>query len=185
MDKEHHQEFTELENKARLRLRTGVDRHGYRRELQALIFPSFEDCCAYEFLSATRSSGEPAFVVRTIWRRTTDLSKFRNPIVRLRYGSGVEPTFEESSVELPENDLKTLLAPAASLRVPPLAVNAHWGVDGTSYELTFGNGFAGSRFHWWTSPPEGWEPLQELVEHIGKVVNRNIDSKMREIYRIE
>lgn len=164
----------ELERKARLRLRAGTKRRDlvrYRRVLQALVLPSFQDCYAYEILVSAEKPSEPAGV-RTLWRKIADLEKLRNPVVRLKYGVQVEPTIEESVVNLPEDDVKSLLTLADNLRVSPRILNPLRGIDGISYEVSFGDLSARSRFEWWAKPPAGWEPLHDLAQRIRELVDR-------------
>jgi hypothetical protein len=171
MEQEQAQEFHELEKKARLRLEMGVERPGYHRELQLLVLPSFDDCCSYELLASARNQAKAAIAIKSVWKKASDIQKFLSPLVRLKYGSRLEPTFEEVSFEMPEHEVSKLLSWANGIRVPTRVVNAPWGVDGTTYDLCFGSGFASSRFHWWSSPPNGWEQLQELVRRIQEIFN--------------
>jgi hypothetical protein len=182
MAQSHIDEFSQLQDEAVLHLREGVDRPGYVRKAQVLVLPSFADCRAYAIMLSGRPAddcrpgrsihsspnADSALVVRTTWRKLTDLEKFRTPVTRLKHGVGVrlKPTMEEIDVTLAAEQVADLLSRAAALAVPPHIQNSSFGVDGTSYGLVLGGPFAQARFEWWCDPPAGWEPLAALLWEI-------------------
>jgi hypothetical protein len=175
MQRQHAEEYLRLEHEAITRLRNGVSHKNYCRKLQALVLPSFEDCCSYELFAMSRATS-PALAVKTVWKRNVDTAKFQTPVARLKHGIGTQlaPTIELSENTIPENLLNTLLERAALLTLPPAAPSKHFGIDGVSYEVSFNNSFAWSRFRWWQEPPAGWEPLQKLFHEIEELVCREV-----------
>jgi hypothetical protein len=65
-----------------------------------------------------------------------------------------EPVVTEAAMKL----LETL----TKAQVPARGSSA-MGLDGTTYEISFGDWFGGSRFWWWESAPPGWEVLSDAV----------------------
>ncbi|MFH0870404.1 MAG: hypothetical protein V1866_05100 [archaeon] len=57
-----------------------------------------------------------------------------------------------------------IMAPLKDSSIPPISKSQFMEVDGCSYELYFGDAFSHSHYQWWASPPEGWEPLADVVE---------------------
>jgi|SRR5215468_6216292 len=185
-------ELSQLENEAKLRLRTGASRRGFIREIQALVLPSFEDHRAYELMLSTprattplqeRPTGTSAdnssvLAVRTIWRKSIDVEKFRDPVERLRHGVSVrlQPTIEEADANVAREQLAALLFRATTLAVPPHIPDSGVGLDGTTYELVFGRLFVQARFQWWCDAPAGWEPLAALLQEIERLVENAIGS---------
>ena len=172
MQKEQLEEFTRLQSDALVRLREGVDRTGYLSKFRAIALPSFEDCHAYEILLSPRSADVPGVAVRTVWRRSIDVEKFRNPVARLKHGLGqLEPTIEEVQSVVPFEPITQLLSKASAATIPACIVHRNFGTDGTSYELVLGGGFVEARFKWWCDAPTGWEPISTIFGEIKALVD--------------
>ena len=175
MELKHVEEWAQLQTEAIERLREGVYHQGYRRQLQALVLPSFDDSCSYELLVPTPRNGGFALAVETIWKRLTDVAKFKTPVERLKHGIGVQlrPTIEERTNTIALDVINGLVKRTMALRVPPHVPSDGIGLDGVTYEILFVDSFTSARFQWWVCLPAGWEPLQELFEEIKAVVIRD------------
>jgi hypothetical protein len=175
MEKEQAGELKRLESDALVRLRAGVNRKGYIGKFRAIVLPSFDDCHAYEILLPARSADLPGVAARTIWRRSSDVEKLRNPVAQLKYGlAPLEPTIEEVQAAVPLEPITNLLSKAGAARIPACIVHHRFGLDGTSYELVLGNGFVEARFKWWCDAPTGWEPISTLFGEITALVDNAI-----------
>lgn len=168
MEPEQVAEWSWLQQQALGQFRTRIDRKGYITRLQALVLPSFEDSWRYELLASVPDRSRPDLAVKTVWHRGINSAKFANPLVRLSYGAGIRqlPTIEEFDAEVEAALVDDLCAKAATLKVPPFAGKSTLGLDGTSYQLALGSSPCAARFEWWHFPPEGWEPLQTLLDEI-------------------
>jgi hypothetical protein len=143
---------------------------GYTRRAQALIMPSFDDWEAYEILVPGRAEDLHPRGVKTVWRQSVDISKFRSPVVRLQHGfARLVPTVETFEAMLPLVSVEALLSGAPSWLEMPKPDDSI-GIDGTSYEVVVGDGFRWSRHHWWEKPPEGWEPLADFIHDMKQVI---------------
>jgi hypothetical protein len=171
MDRELQKEWQTLEEDALRSLRAPADPgSGYVPEAFALIAPSFDDCRAYTISRSRRDTGAPARGYLKIWRRATDLGKLETPLARLRHPGSLLPTIELSRVEIPLMSAKALIERIANAHVPPFVQREMFGTDGTSYELRFGQSFLTSEFRWWESPPDGWQPLDQILRDIQALV---------------
>ena len=167
-------EFKLLQDEALARLHAGANRKGYLSQFRAIALPSFEDSRAYEILLPV-SNAVLAIAVRTIWRRSIDAEKFRNPMVRLQHGFvALQPTIEETQVSIQLEPINKLLSKAGALRLPAHIASPTFGVDGTSYELAFGGGFVEANFKWWCKAPRGWELLSDLFAEMEALVKNTI-----------
>jgi hypothetical protein len=175
MEKEQLVEFKLFQDEALARLRAGVSRKGYLGKFRALVLPSFEDCHAYEILFSPRSTDVPGVAARTVWRRSIDVEKFRNPVARLKHGLGpLEPTIEEVQAGIPREPITKLLSKAGAATIPACIVDHGFGLDGTSYELVLGSDFVETRFKWWCDAPTGWEPVSTIFGEIKALVDSAI-----------
>ncbi|HYM77941.1 MAG TPA: hypothetical protein VE377_18345 [Candidatus Dormibacteraeota bacterium] len=193
MEQEQMDEFKQLQNEAMLRLRAGANRRGFVRGVQASVLPSFDNCRTYELMFPAKLAkapqsqrpasawNEPSLAVRTLWRRSTDAEKFSDPVVRLKHGVGMrlQPTIEDLDVNLDTESVSALLSRASELTVPPHILNYTFGLDGTGYELVFGQLFVQSRFQWWCQAPAPWEPLSVLLQEIEMMVEGAIQARQK------
>jgi hypothetical protein len=182
MEKKHLVEFKLLQDEALARLAAGANRKGYLGQFRAIALRSFEDCRAYEILLSRGSADVgasntvPAIAVRTVWRRSIDIEKFRDPVVRLKHGfAPLQPTIEETQSRVELERVTKLLSKADIVTVPMHIADHSVGVDGTSYELVLGGHFVGeARFKWWCTAPRGWEPLSALFAEMEALVENAV-----------
>jgi hypothetical protein len=82
----------------------------------------------------------------------------------VREECNVERATEEWTAPIPTlmaGEIMTLLNDSL---IPPVSKSQFTETDGCSYEVYFDNAFNSAHYQWWLSPPEGWEPLEEMVE---------------------
>jgi hypothetical protein len=172
MDRELQREWRTLEDEALALLRKHDDSDpGFLVDATLLVLPSFEDCWAYSILRSVRDSEAPAKVQRRVWRRTVDLRKLDTPIARLRHSGHLAPTIESSKKDVLKSSARALLDRIVHSHLPPFTLERSLGMDGTSYEVSFGYTFVTSQFCWWESPPDGWQPLQQFVDDVRTLVD--------------
>ena len=177
MDPEFYKEWHRLEDEAREMLERRPTRNGLRPECHAVVLPSFEDCSAYTLMVPGFNSPGAPHGVKRVWRRRSDLAKFNGPVIRLRYGTKLEPTIEEHEVPLSPESVSEILVRAADIRVPARIPVNGVGTDGVTHVLHFGELFLASRFEWWGDPPSGWEALKELLEMTASVVEGGLTGR--------
>jgi hypothetical protein len=174
MDQEHQAEWDELEREARAWLEQPPELSGLRVEAHGVALPSFDDGVVVTLALPGPRSEEPPLGLRRVWRRTSDAEKFTNAIQRLKHGRHVEPTLEESEVELPQAAVDALVRRAAALIVPA-RVTDQLCLDGTTWILRLGGPFTNARFEWHDDPPLGWEALAEFARDLGAVVETELN----------
>jgi hypothetical protein len=93
-------------------------------------------------------------------------NSYKEFTLRILYGA-LGGEMEEKIVTIPAQDpkIQDLLQSINSARIVPFAEPAT-GIDGKSYELTFKGSRSPIIYSWWLSPPEGWEPLQEIASKL-------------------
>lgn len=82
----------------------------------------------------------------------------------IRCDCGEETMTEQWSAPIPTVVAREIMAPLKDSHIPPVSESEFKAADGCSYELYFGDAFSHLHYKWWTSPPEGWEPLADVVE---------------------
>lgn len=174
MKREIYGEWRRLEEEASAILRDAPKRDGFSPECHAVILPAFEDACSYTILAAAPNSSAPMLGLKRVWKRNLDLAKLEGPVLRLRYGPTLRPTIEERQADVPRQFVESVLERAADLKVPSRVRAETVGADGANYVLCFGRLFTSTRFEWWSSRPNGWEPLGTLLSEITEGVDRGL-----------
>lgn len=168
----------DLQAKARAVLTTLPSLDGFNSECHAVMLRAHLEYTSYTLFSP-QGDGDGIVLVRN-WRRHGDWNRAGRELENGRNPHDLEPTFDESQVELPLERLETLLRAAAGLAVPVRLPTPVTGVDGTEYFLSFSDfDFASACFHWWqkswmnsegstiVGPPQpGWEGLASLFRSI-------------------
>ena len=169
MDQEHHDEWYGLMLRAMEILAKGsnVEGIGISRLLQVIEKPSFAPASSWEiFEQHPRSAPTTHFCIRLRWRNDLDLEKFRNPVERLKHVRTLNPTIETHRMELNASFVSETCLMLSQIAVPAYAAEKTVGLDGTSYELAFGNSFSGARFYWWGNPSGHMKALAEATLRI-------------------
>jgi hypothetical protein len=162
VDKEHHEEWHRLSDRARgiLRASSNTDGIGINRVVQVIVMPSFAPAASWEiFAQHSRSSPTAHFAISSLWRLDLDSAKFRTPIERLKHSKMLDPTIEVRRVELEPDFVRNAVARLRQISLPAYSEPDQVGADGTSYELAFGCSFLGARFMWWETPSGPWQAL--------------------------
>jgi hypothetical protein len=81
---------------------------------------------------------------------------------------GRDDTGEKVTIEkqLATNEIEAILGELRDMQIPAFPEH-DMGCDGGFTELMVGGYDGRSHFRWWSVPPPGWEPLEEIV---GKIV---------------
>ena len=82
----------------------------------------------------------------------------------IRCECGEETVTEQWSLPILTPVAREIMAPLKDSLIPPVSKSQLTETDGCSYEVYFENAFSSAHYQWWLSPPEGWEPLAEIVE---------------------
>lgn len=142
------------------------------------IFPSFTNMFSWEIIERKTRKATPhdaravspfheggGFqLVRTVWRMDTDVEKFRSPIERMRYPRSLTPTLEQTHWPAPSANVQEWLGSFSSIKLPALITSNSFGLDGTSYEFSFGDGFLWATYHWWDKAPDKWKELEDRFQ---------------------
>ena len=59
------------------------------------------------------------------------------------------------------------------LKVPAAPSGSSMGLDGTTFELRFFEGWAESSYRWWVQPPTGWAGLERLRQRLVSLVEES------------
>lgn len=148
-----------------LRLNSALEIKRGRRELQLLVRPSFEGCFAWDLFRVPehRGSAERFVLCKTTWRREFDhqrLSGLNGP----HPVGPAEPTFAAATFGMKPLDAEHILSQLRGLSAPLAIAEPHSGLDGTHFELAFGDQWVSARFHWWSQPPEEWAGLGRFFD---------------------
>ena len=80
---------------------------------------------------------------------------------------------------LQASDVDPILVQLFKLKLP-IAQELIPGCDGGFTEIELGDYWGGSKFRWWSVPPEGWERLDALVDELlGSIKENGANSKGR------
>ena len=143
----------------------------HRPQAQYLILPSFTDSIAVDIV---RSSGELAAYV-THWRQTTDIKAFATPVERLKHPTPFIPTYDSSRIDIPNDQLDSLLNQMAATRINLAPTTNSISVDGTSYELNSGTGHTGILLRWHNQLPTEWSDLSSIVDAFQGMVTSTVN----------
>lgn len=143
----------------KLRCHRYVD--GGMHVFQYLILPSFEPLHAYDVFER----GGTMSLYRTTWRSDLDSQKWSTPAEQFQHPQSLEPTISVQSLCVSTEALSKLSRDLCALQLPIGAPAAHFGCDGTSYEIAIGQFdiSARCRLSWWMSPPREWDELRQWI----------------------
>jgi len=142
-------------------------RPGFERLIMSLVTPSFAHPRSYCLFRRVRprvriaeeDQDAPAFQVGVFTiaeRKATNAT------------DTPQPTFREAIGPVAASDVRNLLDLVDSIRMPATDTedSLRLVLDGVGYEVRLGESLGGLSFAWSTSPPAGWEPLQEIAERL-------------------
>ncbi|MEZ6037262.1 MAG: hypothetical protein R3F29_07260 [Planctomycetota bacterium] len=168
--------WPELQERARLALRCGLSperRRGWQvtRVLQFVRLPSFEGSTSYGMYRCRSEDRVEFHGTRLHWQFEIDCAKFGDPVERLRHASVLEPTLEQRCAELPFEPASALVADLEAVAIPVVARSPSFGLDGTGFELAFGELRNAVKIDWWMQPPENWREACSLGERLAAMVD--------------
>ena len=173
MDADLAPEWKHLVARAREAVRTGSRApSGYQPVMQVVVLPSFDVWSRYE-LFASRSGPSQGFVAaHSMCDLNEEIKKFESPTERARHPGEILPSVIRKTAAADPDAARSLLDSIAGIQIPPIPTNAHFGLDGTTVEVTFGALFTELRFRWWRTPPDGWEVIGHIADELVGLVLR-------------
>ena len=129
--------------------------------MQVIEMPSFLPWTSWELYKVHNRELNSALLVEAVWLLDIDAEKFRDPMTRLRYPQVIQPTISVRVSSVAEELLLSTVSELGALVLPADPGPAPLVIDGTSYEIAAGEGFAFVRYHLTDSPPERWLPLHD------------------------
>ena len=135
--------------------------------MQIIAMPSFHPWTSWALYVDGRHDRDAfsSVLVTAIWRLDVDVEKFRDPVIRLQFPRVLDPTIDVTTSQTENAFLPSIVSEICELRVPVHPGATPISLDGTSYELTTGFGFAEATFRWHENSPASWQPLQNWVRH--------------------
>ena len=82
--------------------------------------------------------------------------------------------FISKNIAIQSSEYNTLMESIRSSHVAAIPKFA-LGLDGTTFELTFTNGFNHSVFHWWVYCPKEWIKIEQFVRDLLGYVKNNLE----------
>ena len=162
MEKEQAEEWYDLRQRATDLLRSD---NGGGWLLQILVMRAFKPYLCWEiFEQRDQEDGIHYVGQRTVWRSDTDAGKLASPVERLKHPRPLLPTLEKERMTLANAFVAAVLDDLKSIVAPVFVTSDIVGVDGTSYELAFNEGYVRARYHWWDEPPRPWQVLGQFVQ---------------------
>ncbi|QDU54358.1 hypothetical protein [Aeoliella mucimassa] len=137
-----------------------VDTTKYRPAAQFLILPSFSDTRSIDILQQDNT----LLAFHTVWRTTTDLPRFANPVERLKHLPQPIPTYESVPLNIGEPTLQHLLSAIGEVDLTSSPTANTASLDGTSYELYAGPETDSKRLRWHSTLPPEWKSLHPICE---------------------
>jgi hypothetical protein len=166
MDTELLKEWLDLREEAVERIRKGsnTDAVGVARLFQIVVLESFDNSTGWEiYRKISPTNAKSYFAVRTCWQRDRDATKFETPIERLKHHSTLMPTLVTRQIELPDEEVESIINKLKAVSIPVFIEIETIGTDGTSYEFSFDEYFVSGIYRWWETPPAPWKPLSEVI----------------------
>ena len=174
-------EFQLLAAKAKERLKEIPQSGSHRRVFSFWEMPSFtpHTCCTV-YAPLRHANNVQPLASFTVWRNDLDLEKFRTPIERLKYSRDLQPSIEEDSVFLTNNEIDVITQTLRAISIPIFIEPSRVvGCDGTSFEFQADFNFCDASLHWWEDQPQIWRPLTEAVRNIVRGIELRRDKKER------
>ena len=105
---------------------------------------------------------------------TTEIHIFKDPTSPISYKeftlSCTQGGKEQKYIIAPA-ELQEIFKAVHSARIPPY-VGREIGLDGESYELTFGESWERTSYSWWMRAGADWEPLEEIAGMVLSLAQR-------------
>lgn len=169
VEREQMEEFSALRELAYQALRHGIHAKqlGTRQICQLLVLPSFSNPVCWDV-----TEGGPRKVVgetrlyRSTWRMDLDSQALSSPVERLKHPREYKPTLETQWVSINKGELEVELARINDIRIPLAVSSSAIGIDGTSFELSFGDSFGCARIRWWCELPDDWRELRPVINDL-------------------
>ncbi|MBX7173679.1 MAG: hypothetical protein K1X72_22105 [Pyrinomonadaceae bacterium] len=103
-------------------------------------------------------------IKQVIWKKTEDFKRLNEPLVGIKEGFHLEPTFEIKLAEIELEKLIKIIVNLAKISLPPFIKDEILGLDGEHFGIeTLGN-YHNARVIWWSSFPKEWKELINWFE---------------------
>jgi hypothetical protein len=172
MIEKREKEWQELERKALQMLenpqflpKDETTRH-FAPTLHLWISPTFTPDKHWIFYKPRPQINPPPnpFVRQMIWQRQSDFQRLNDPLVGLREGFHIEPTFETKTVEIEREMPKNLHRQLSEISFPAFANEEILGLDGEKFGIEIIGFYHQARVSWWSVYPKEWQKLVDWFE---------------------
>lgn len=152
-----------------LRHKNHISRSKYVPLLQFLTIPSFSDTWCIDVVESDGITS--AFL--TTWNSTKDVRAFETGLERLKHPRPFVPSLQSTLLPVNSESIEGILKRFEDIAMPlKPARNSSIYLDGTSYELQFGEGHRGIRLSWHEDMPMDWPiELRELSREFLAIEN--------------
>lgn len=114
-------------------------------------------------------------VQQIIWQRNADFQRLNNPLVGLRDGFQIEPTFEIKTVEIEVEMLRKLHQQLSEISFPAFVEDEILGLDGETSGIETLGCYHQSRVSWWNVYPKQWQKLADWFDTTVKILDQKIN----------
>ncbi len=174
MQSEQQLELRHLTEAATEMLASVAESGSYTRVFSFWKLPSFGDQIRYSLYAPRRSDSTlRPFLDTTIWRRSVDSEKLRDPIERLKHTRHLVPTIVESSKFLDSHAVTDAIRVLEGLGIPSLRPSEQVvGLDGTQFRFAFSQGYFSLDVCWWADRPDSWQCFAaSIIELVANLQN--------------
>jgi hypothetical protein len=179
MDREQMQEWFEFQKLAHalvkkgnvIELKRGI---ATKRLVQIVKFPSFSSTVGWELFHQREAKLgiEKYFAVRKEWLFSEDSKKFENPIARLAHPKAISPTIITKTIELNSSIGEQIIQKLEPISIPALFPATSDGLDGTSWQFTSGDSWAGLCLSWWEHLPGNLKSISDKIQTVFQVLEK-------------
>jgi hypothetical protein len=172
----------ELEHPEQLEPRQAVE-HAYQ-VLRLWYHPAFSDyVCGAVLRPRGRNANTSTLLIRrVVWKRTTDMQRFADPLEWLKQGYRVPPTITVDDAPLPADQFAALLAEVALAPVPLVGIAVPLGLDGETCGFEqMESPFLHVRLQWWCDGPEEWREFTRCIARMRAAFEQRFAGDAHEI----
>jgi len=178
MEEPYRKEFGELSALAEKQLQySEVHLPHHKRLFRIWRYPSFEPSISWIVFAPIEryAKVDLPMVVEVKWNRPFDAMRFHEPMKGLAHGLSIAPTLSLRSAPLSRDQLGVRIASLEKIKVPWLS-DGSIGVDGESCGFETFAFAATVSITWWSTIPEGWQPMADWAEDTRQFLNEALDS---------
>jgi hypothetical protein len=134
--------------------------NNYKPHIKILFEPAFDNHIFFQL----ELDSEKTKWFRSTWVKSSDISKFENPIEKLKYiGKDIQPTIKFESGEVDFDKTKAITDHVRTISINPRIDGLkRMTLDGGQYTLTLGVEQIQTTYKWHTLP-DNWKDLQKTA----------------------